>query len=171
MDEGPDPVRRTAVALVVLAAVLAVWGGRSWYAAAHDDGAAYSRVRAEALRAGEQAVQNLNTLDYRTLEPDLRTWRDSTTGELHREIAQGGAAFEKRVREAKTVTSAKVLEAAVAELDVRSGRARVLVAVEITVAPPEGDPVVKQDRLVARLDRTDGGWKLSGLGRAAGDAL
>ncbi|WP_143220706.1 hypothetical protein [Actinomadura sp. CNU-125] len=171
MDGGPDLVQRTAVALAVLAALFALWGGRSWYAAAHDDGAAYSRVRAEVLRAGEQSVQNLSTLDYRTLEPDLRTWRESTTGELHREIAQGGAAFERRVREAKTVTAATVLEAAVAELDVRSGRARVLVAVEITVTPPEGDPVVKQDRLVARLDRTDGGWKISGLGRAPRDAL
>ncbi|QFG23673.1 hypothetical protein [Actinomadura sp. WMMB 499] len=171
MDEGPDLVHRTAVALAVLAAVFALWGGRSWYAAAHDDAAAYSRVRTEALRAGEQSVQNLNTLDYRTLEPDLRTWRESTTGELHEEITRGRAEFEKRVREARTVTSAKVLEAAVAELDARSGRARVLVAVEITVTPPEGDPVVKQDRLVARLDRTGGGWKLSGLGRALRDAL
>ncbi|MEV5825994.1 hypothetical protein AB0L25_10490 [Spirillospora sp. NPDC052242] len=168
MDE--DPVRRTAAALVALAAVFALWGGWSWYAAAHDDGDAYSRVRAEVLRAGEQSVQNLNTLDYRTVEPDLRTWRESTTGELHREITDGRAAFVDRVRKARTVTSGRVLEAAVAELDVRSGRARVLAAVEITVTPPEGDPVVKQDRLVARLDRTGGGWKVSGLGRASGEA-
>ncbi|NED57146.1 hypothetical protein G3I24_40490, partial [Micromonospora aurantiaca] len=77
-----DTLQRTATALLVLAALFAAWAGWSWYAAAHDDGYAYSRTREEVLQAGEQAVQNLNTLDYRDLGSGLRTWQESTTSDL-----------------------------------------------------------------------------------------
>ncbi|MFB4305453.1 hypothetical protein [Actinomadura sp. GTD37] len=165
-----DTPRRTATAVLVLAALFAAWAGWSWYAAAHDDAHAYSRTRDEALQAGEQAVQNLNTLDYRNLGPGLKTWQDSTTSDLYRQITQGRAAFEAQVTKARTVTSARILDAAVAELDERSGLARVLVAVEITVTPPEGDPVTKQSRLVGKVTRTSGGWKLSELGQAPAES-
>lgn len=161
-----DTPRRTAAALLVLAALFAVWAGRSWYSAAHDDARAYSRARDDVLEAGEQGVQNLSTLDYRSLGPGLKTWQDSTTGDLHRQITQGRPAFEQQVAKARTITTARVLDAAVAELDERSGRARMLVAVEITVTPPDGDPATRQSRLVGELTRTSGGWRLSGLGRA-----
>ncbi|TDC81161.1 hypothetical protein [Actinomadura sp. 7K507] len=161
-----DTPQRTATALLVLAALFAAWAGWSWYAAAHDDGYAYSRARDDVLQAGEQAVQNLNTLDYRNLGPGLETWQDSTTSDLYEEITKGRAAFEKQVTDAKTITRARVLDGAVSELDVRSGKARVLVAVEITISPPDGEPVTKQSRLIGELARTPAGWKLSDLGQA-----
>lgn len=161
-----DTLHRTAASLLVLAALFAAWAGWSWYSAAHDDGHAYSRARDEVLQAGEQGVQNLNTLDYRHLGPGLKTWQDSTAGDLRRQITQGRAAFEEQVTKARTITKARILDAAVSELDERSGKARVLVAVEITVTPPEGDPATKQSRLVGELTRTPTGWKLSKLGQA-----
>lgn len=166
-----DTLRRTATALLTLAALFAAWAGWSWYAAADDDGYAYSRTRAEVLQAGEQAVQNLNTLDYRHLGPGLKTWQDSTTSDLYRQITQGRAAFEEQVKKARTITEARILDAAVAELDERSGKARILVAVEITVTPPDGDPVTKQSRLVGKVTRTPAGWKLSELGQAPAEAM
>lgn len=166
-----DPLQRTATALLVLAALFAAWAGWSWYAAAHDDAYAYSRTRDQVLEAAEQAVKNLNTLDYRNLEPGLNSWRDSTAGDLHEQITKGRAAFAEQVRKARTITSARILDAAVAELDERSGKARVLVAVEITVTPPDGDPVTKQSRLIGMLERTRAGWKLSELGRAPAGTL
>ncbi|MCR3742702.1 Mce-associated membrane protein [Actinomadura glauciflava] len=161
-----DTPQRTAGALLVLALLFAVWAAWAWYSAAHDDARAYSRVRDDVLEAGEQGVQNLNTLDYRSLGPGLKTWQDSTTGDLHRQIAQGRPDFERRVAQARTITRARILDAAVAELDERSGRARMLVAVEITVTPPDGDPETRQSRLIGELTRTSGGWKLSRLGQA-----
>ncbi|MEU8803345.1 hypothetical protein [Spirillospora sp. NPDC048819] len=161
-----DTVQRTATVLLVLAALFAAWAGWSWYTAAHDDAHAYSRTRDTVLQAGEQAVQNLNTLDYRDLGSGLKTWQDSTTSDLYEEITRGRAAFEEQVAKAKTITRARVLDGAVAELDQRSGKARVLVAVEITITPPEGDPVTKQSRLIGELTRTPAGWKLSDLGQA-----
>ncbi|MDL4818447.1 nuclear transport factor 2 family protein [Actinomadura opuntiae] len=164
--QGADTVRRTAACLAVLAALFAAWAGWTWYSAAHNGAYAYSRTRDDVLQSAEQGVQNLNTLDYRAVDAGIRTWLDSTTGDLHQQIAQGRAAFTDQVRKARTVTTARILDAAVSELDERSGKASVLVAVETTVTPPGGAPVTKQNRLAGRLARTADGWRLSDLGQA-----
>lgn len=163
---GLDPVRMTAIVVTLIAAIAAAWSGWSWYGAEHDDSLAYSAARDEALQNGEQAIQNLNTLDYRALDKSLQSWVDSSTGDLQRDITQGRAGFEQKMREAQTVSTAKVLEGAVTELDDRSGKARVIVAVEVTVTPPKGDPVVKRNRLIGELTRTRAGWKLSAVAPA-----
>ncbi|WP_433334155.1 hypothetical protein [Spirillospora sp. CA-294931] len=168
--EGRDPGRTAAIALVIVAAVCAAWFGWSWYGAAHDDSLAYSRERDEVLRVGEQAVQNLNTLDHRSVGPGLKVWQDSTTSDLYQSIVQGRPAFEKAVKDAKTVTTAKVLDAAVTEFDDHAGRASVIVALQVTVAPPKGDPAVKKSRMMGQLTRTASGWKLSALGLAPGSS-
>ncbi|MEW2356470.1 hypothetical protein [Spirillospora sp. NPDC029432] len=162
----PDGKRKAAMALAVVAAVCAAWFGWSWYAAAHDDSLGFSRERDEVLRAGEQAVQNLNTLDHRSLDQGLKLWQDSSTSELYQEIVQGRPQFEKAVRKAQTITSAKVLDAAVTELDQHAGKASVIVGLQITVTPPKGEPAVKKTRLMGQLTRTSTGWKLSALSQA-----
>ncbi|MBW8481661.1 hypothetical protein K1Y72_04705 [Actinomadura sp. PM05-2] len=170
--ERPPAVReeralpRTAAALLCAAAVAAAWFGWGWYAAAHDSSLRYSWLREQVLQAGEQGVQNLSTLDYRTVDAGLKVWRDSSTGELHDQLVQGGAQFKADVQRGRTVTTAKVLDGAVGELDERAGRATVLTAVQITVTPAQGAPSSKQSRLVARLTRTPAGWKVSALGQA-----
>jgi Mce-associated membrane protein len=159
-------VRPVAIALALIAAIAAAWSGWSWYAAEHDDSLRYAATRDEVLRTGEQAIQNLNTLDHRSLDRSLRTWQDSSTSDLYRDIVQGRAAFERQVAEAKTISSARILEGAVTELDTRAGTARVIVAAEITVTPPKGVPAIKRSRLIGELTRTAAGWKLSALGQA-----
>jgi Mce-associated membrane protein len=161
-----DPVLLVAVVLVVAAAACVGCFGWSWYRAAHDDSLAYSRDRDAVLRAGEQGVQNMNTLDYRKVDQGLSAWEDSSTGDLHQELVQGRAQFTAQVRQGKTVTTAKVLDGAVTELDDRAGKASVIVAVQITVTPPAGTPATKQSRMRAQLTRTPSGWKLSALGQA-----
>ncbi|MGI8333000.1 hypothetical protein ACRYCC_23860 [Actinomadura scrupuli] len=160
-----DPLLTTATALVLAAAVCAAWSGWSWYGAAHDGSLRYSQVREEVLQSGEQAIQNLNTLDYRDLSQGLKTWQDSSTSDLYQQIVQGRAEFEQQVRTARTTTSARILEGAVTELDDRAGKAAVIVAVQIVVTPPEGRPTTKRSRLAGRLTRTATGWKLSALGQ------
>ena len=155
-----------ATALAVAAAAFAGYFGWSWYGAAHDDSLAYSRDRDTVLRAAEQGVQNMNTLDYRKVDQGLAGWEDSSTGDLHQELVQGRAQFTAQVQLAKTTTTAKILDGAVTELDDRTGKASAIVAVQIIVTPPKGTPTTKQSRMRAQLTRTPSGWKLSALGQA-----
>ncbi|GIH18412.1 hypothetical protein [Rugosimonospora africana] len=154
-----------ALAMVAAAVVSTGWFGWSWYAAAHDDTLTYSRTRDDVLRAGEQAIQNLNTLDYRTAQQGIKVWQDSTTGDLHNQLVSGSATFLSQIAEAKTVTVAKVLDGAVTELDEHAGKASVIVAVDITVTPASGQPADKRERLSGQLTRTGTGWKLSAVGQ------
>ncbi|WP_063794484.1 nuclear transport factor 2 family protein, partial [Kitasatospora sp. MBT63] len=159
--------RAVAAALLAVAAPAAAWGGWSWYAAAHDDAAARARTRDAVLAAGEQAVQNLNTLDHADLDHGLDLWESSTAGDLHAQLVQGRADFAKQVEQAGSVTSARILSAAVTELDQQAGRAAVLVAVRITVQTPQApQPATKDSRMLGELTRTADGWKLSALGQA-----
>ncbi|MGF1338856.1 hypothetical protein ACQSMD_01855 [Streptomyces flavovirens] len=161
-----NPLVVAAVVLTVAAAGAAGWGGWSRYDAAHDDAAAYAEARDDALAAGEQAVQNMNTLDHAHLEKGLDSWEASTTGDLHRQLVDGREAFVKQIETAKTVSTAKVLSGAVTELDDRAGKAGVMVALRVTVSAPEGEPAVKESRMLGQLTRTSEGWKLSALGQA-----
>ncbi|MFG2003282.1 hypothetical protein ACGFNU_29385 [Spirillospora sp. NPDC048911] len=163
---GRDPVRVAAIVLVAIATLAAAWTGWGWYSARNDDSLAYSKLRDEVLQSGEQAVQNLNTLDYRTLDASLKRWQDSTTGKMYQDIVQGRATFEQQTQKARTVTKARILEGALTELDAHAGKARIIVAVEIVVTPPAGAPVTKKDRHIAELTRTSAGWKVSALGPA-----
>ncbi|SHN33281.1 nuclear transport factor 2 family protein [Actinacidiphila paucisporea] len=160
------PLLAMALTLAVAAALAAVLTGWSWYGAAHDGDAAFARQRDAVLAAGEQAVQNLNTLDHGDLDHGLDIWEDSTTGDLHTQLTQGRADFAKQVQQARTVSTAKVLSGAVTELDTRTGRASVMVALRITVQAPKAKPAVKESRMLGELTRTAGGWKLSALGQA-----
>ncbi|WP_415951404.1 hypothetical protein [Streptomyces sp. KLOTTS4A1] len=166
MDRMSRPLLLAALALTLFAGGFATWAGWSWYSAAHDDRAAYATARDDALRAGEQAVQNLNTLDHEDMADGLDLWESSTTGKLHEQLTEGREAFEKRVREAKTVSTAKVLDGALTELDERAGKARVLVALRVTVTAADGKSKETDSRMLGELTRTGGRWKLSGLGQA-----
>ncbi len=162
-----NPILLVALALAVCAAGAAGWGSWQRYEAAHDDAASFAQARDDALAAGEQAVQNMNTLDHKALEQGLDSWEQSTTGDLHRQLVDGRDAFARQIAEAKTVSTAKVLSGAVTDLDQRAGRAGVMVALRVTVTAPEGEPAVKESRLLGTLTRTAGGWKLSALGQAS----
>lgn len=161
----PGSLLTVAAALVVIAAGCAAWFGWSWYHAAHSGPAAAARVRDEALREGEQAVQNFNTLDYRNLGRGLGLWQSSSTGTLHTEIVRGRAAFEQQIRKARTITTATILDAALTSLDRQARTARIMVALQITVKPPAGAATTKQSRLEGTLEETGSGWKLSSLGQ------
>ncbi len=63
------------------------------------------------------------------------------------------------------MTTAKILDAALTSLNIGTGTARIIVALQITVVPATGTPVTKQSRLAGALNRTPTGWKLSALGQ------
>ena len=55
---------------------------------------AAAQLRDQVLQAGEQAVQNFNTLDYRKVAAGLALWEQSSTGPLHAEISAGRTQFD-----------------------------------------------------------------------------
>jgi Mce-associated membrane protein len=158
-----DPLIAAGAALLTAAVLFAAFSCAAWLSAPRASAAA--PVRDDALRAGEQAVLNFNTLDYRKVERGLALWAQSSTGALHRQVVAGRTTFEQQVRQARTVTTAKILDAALTSLNIDEGKARIIVALQITVVPASGTPVTKQSRLAGELDRTRTGWKLSALGQ------
>jgi Mce-associated membrane protein len=149
-----------AIVLVVVAAAFAGWSGWQWLRAT-DSAGAYADTRQEVLRVGEQGIANLTTLDYRRVDEGLDRWLESSTGTLRDSLLQSRDDSRKRLEEGKSTTVGKVVDAAVTELDQEN--AQVIAAVEVTVAPEGGQPVVKRNRFEAGLSRTDSGWKLSSL--------
>jgi Mce-associated membrane protein len=159
------PLVATAVVLAVLAAMFAAWSGWSWYRASTAGPPPAAQLRDQVLQAGEQAVQNFNTLDYRKVAAGLALWEQSSTGALHTEISTGRAQFERQIKQTKTITTARILDGALTALNPRAGTASIIVAVQITVTPASGSPVTKQSRLAGTLTKTSSGWKLSQLGQ------
>jgi Mce-associated membrane protein len=155
----------SALVFALIAGGTAGWTGWSWWSAAHDDSLRYSHTRDEVLRTAEQAIQNLNTLDYRTAESGIDLWVESTTGALRDQLNQGRQNFLTQIQKAKTITTAKILDGAVTELDDRAGKASVIVAIELTVTPATGRPTTKRERLAGQLTRTGSTWKLSSIGQ------
>lgn len=158
------PVVTAAIALVVIAVVAAGWFGWSYQQAATDESLQYSALRDDVRQAGEQAVQNLNTLDYRNAAAGLQIWAQSTTGDLNQQLTANRAQVLAQLQKAQTITTARVLEAALTTLDERAGTATIIVALKITVTPASGAPADKSNRFEGQLTRTAAGWKLSAVG-------
>lgn len=157
------PLRIALLALAVVAVAAAGWTGWEWYSAAHDGKLAYAHTRDDVLSQGERGIVSLNTLDYRDVNGGFTRWLQASTGQLADGINNGRADDTKRIQDAKTVTTARVLGSSVTEVDDQAGKARMIAAVEVTVTPAQGQPAVKRSRFEAQLARTDQGWKISSL--------
>ena len=153
-----------AAVLAVVMFVFAVFSGFIWYSSASSSESSYATTRDDALRSGQVGITNFLTLDYRKVDEDLQRWLNSSTGDLRAEIDKDKVSRKKQLVDAKSVTSSKVLDAAITELDDRAGSASMIAVVESTVTPGNGQKVTKINRYLTRLTRTEDGWKLSQLG-------
>jgi len=151
---------RVLAVLVVLAAVAALFFGGRWALALGDDDLALAAARDTVLLDAQQAAINL---DFNAVDAGLDLWEQTSTGPLLEEFRSNRAEYAKVVTESRRVTKASVTDAAVAELDVRAGTARVLVGLDVQVRPEGQDPVVTRQRLQLEMTRTDDGWKASRL--------
>jgi Mce-associated membrane protein len=164
-QQGSRRLLAASIAVFVVALACAAWFGWSWHTA---DGATPSgpaQQRDTALSEGEQAVQNFNTLDYRHVDQGIRLWLQSSAGALHSQVRRSRTAFAQQVQQAKTVTTARVLDGALTALNTRTGTASIIVALQITVMPPSGTPVTKRSRLQGQLTHTAAGWRLTEIGQ------
>src|SRR6201999_2921548 len=133
---GRNPLVVAGVALVAVAVVCAAVFGVLWLTASHNDSLAFSRERDQALQAAEQGSINLTTLDYRHVAQGLARWKDSTTGTLHTQFTSGSlvSTFTTQAQQAKSVTTGKVAEGVITELDTHAGKASALVIMNVTVS-------------------------------------
>lgn len=154
---------KVMLAVVVLALGFAGWAGWTWFQAGNDDSISYATVRDEVLAAGRTQVATLTTLDYHDVDGGIEKWLAVSTGGLRDELAATDDKTRQQLKAAATVATGRVLDAAVSELDTRSGSAKLLVSVEISTAKNGGPPAAKRDRFVAAMSMVDGAWKLSAL--------
>ncbi|MBO0833974.1 MAG: hypothetical protein J2P28_00470 [Actinobacteria bacterium] len=165
-----SPLRATAVVAVAAAGICAMVFGFSWLGAAGSTPLSVARTRDAALQAAEQAAVNLNTLDYRHARSDLNLWLDSSTGALHKGIAQDLQQEMQVAQQQKLVTSATVLDGAVTRLDVGSGTANVMLAMTFKVQVSGSRPASKFESELGTVRKTPAGWRLASLCPTSGCA-
>jgi len=158
---GPLRAATMVVAVLALVAwVTAGWFGVSWYRVAHDESITVAMVRDTVLQDAQQAAINVNTLDYRQVQGGFELWEQSATGTALEEFRKNRDAYVRTVTESKTTSTARVGDAAVAELNERAGTARVLVGVDVTYTPEQREPSCVRQRLQLEMKRTPDGWKI-----------
>jgi Mce-associated membrane protein len=95
----------------------------------------------------------------------MDAWERVTTGDLHDEVVNGREQSTKAITDARSVTEAKLLSAAVEDVNERAGTATVLVSVKVNVTVGSAAPTDRYMRLKCTVQRTGQGWKLDGLGQ------
>ncbi|MGW2813414.1 hypothetical protein [Streptomyces sp. NPDC001415] len=154
---GPRLRLALVVAALAISLAFAAFAGWTYLGARDDSTVAYATSRDAALKAGRTQIAALSTLDAAHPDAALRTWLDASTGPLHDELRRTGAG--------KPTTSARgsVTDAAVTELDDRSGTAKLIATVQVQLTPAGGAASTDRKRLEAALERTASGWKLKAL--------
>jgi Mce-associated membrane protein len=173
-EAAGDPVQRradqitlwTRVAAVVagLGLVAVVVLGIVWWTALHGSSAKDATARDDALAAARQIAVNLQTLDYNNVDKGLAIWESSSTGPLLTEFQKNHQQYADQIRKVQTSTSAKLVDAALSDVDVAAGKAKAIASVDVTTSQTANGapslPVTKQVRIALDLVRTpDAGWK------------
>ncbi len=155
---------RVAGVLAVLGLVAVMVFGALWWFAGHGSDATTASARDEALLAARQIAVNLQSLDFNTVDKGLDTWQASATGPLLTEFQKNRQQYADQIRKVQTSSTARVVDAALADLDTAAGKARAVAAVDVTTTQTVNGtpslPVTKQVRIQLDLVRVpDAGWK------------
>jgi Mce-associated membrane protein len=169
-ESAPTGSRRGRArwALVLVAALVAASGVFMWWQADHDPDRAAAETRDTVLIEARQAIETMNTLDYRSVDQGVKAWSQVTTGTLKDQLAGVSAEDRQLLADQKKISTGRVADAAV--IDVDDDTATVIAAVEVTVkdaAKPDSEPTVKRNRFSADLVKTGGRWKLESLQQVA----
>jgi Mce-associated membrane protein len=160
-----NPLLLGALALLVAAAVVAVWFGVAWLRAGSDASLNRAKARDEVDRIARSAIVTFHTLDYHNADESLNNWEAASTGPLHEEVVGRRTSSKQAIESAKTVAKPKVLSLAVTDLNEFDGTATVIAAVEVAVNTEGQQPTNKYLRIQGALQRSGDGWKLSGIGQ------
>lgn len=162
-----DPVRDGLLVLTVIAVLTAGWFGWSWASASWDADLAYAAERDAVVDAAARGLVVLHTIDHRSATTDLDAWNAVTAGSLHADLSGDRPGQVKRAQAGKVVSTARLVRAAVTELDTHGGTARVIAVLRVSLATKGGKPAEGGRRMNAELVRTDTGWKVSTVEAAA----
>ncbi len=154
---------KIAIAVFTAACAFAGWAGYTWFTATGSEAASYGTSRDDALKNGRELVARLTTLDHHRIDQGIADWLAASTGPLRDQLSKTDDATKQTLAKDATVSTGKVLDAAISELDDHAGTAKMLASVEITMAREGAAPSTKRNRFAAGLTRTGEGWKLSAL--------
>lgn len=153
-------------AVLLVAALVCGLGGWSYARARGDDDLAYAKSRDAALADGRAGLARLNSLDGKdaaSVDAGLASWLDSSTGPFHDQLVRTRAKDAAELKKSGTTARGKVTDAALTEVDARSGTALMIATVDIEVTPRGGKPATERKRFEATLARTGDGWKVKAL--------
>lgn len=165
------PIVLVLVGLTALALAFAVWMTVRYLSVRGDEDLEFAAVREEVARVAQEEIKTFHSLDYRKVDEGLDRWVNASTGSLRDEVNARRETSKKAIEQARTITEASILSDqgsgrlgfAVNELNVREGTATVMAGVKVMVTEEGKDPVPKQMRILATLQRTDAGWKLNAI--------
>jgi Mce-associated membrane protein len=167
--DGVTVATRVAALVAAFGLIGAAAFGVLWWRTEHGTGVQTARARDSALAAARQIAVNLQTLDYRTVDKGLDTWKASTTGPLLGEFQKNYQQYAAEITAVQTTTNARLVDAALSDLDPAGGKATAIAALDVSTtkmingAPSR--PIVKQVRIQLVLVRTpDAGWKAAAAG-------
>lgn len=149
---------------LVVAAVVIVTAGLLWIRHRQDqENRADATARAEVLAAGRLEIAAMTNVDYRDLGGTRRRWLNASTGALYQSVAKGGDQLMKQLLTAQVVSAGTISTASVPTVDRSSGTAGLTADVIVQLAL-HGKPVSKTtNRIVATLQKTSAGWKLTAM--------
>ncbi len=152
-------------AVAIVAVVLAFF---SWRSADNDPDRARADLRDKAVIQGTEAVETMNSIDYRDVASGVEAWQDVSTGVLHDQAGRddpGGPASCWPTRRRSPPGGSSRRRSAI----LTDRTATLLVAVEVTVRGEDGtvQPTVKRNRFAADLVLVKGTWKLENLAQVA----
>jgi Mce-associated membrane protein len=129
---------RALVVLVAAGLIACCWQSWRWWDATRSDNAVAASIAAArdaAATAGRDGMVTFNTMDYRQVDASLDRWAEISTGSLHEQVVHDRAKAVKSVTDAKTVTTAQLLQLALTTFDNDGGTATVIGVVEIRSIP------------------------------------
>jgi Mce-associated membrane protein len=116
-------------------------------------------TRDVVLDAGSRALVELSTIAAADADAGLDRWERAATGPLLEQLRGQRGQNLAAVRAAGTNRSARLLRAAVTEVDVARGTARVIAALEVK----ENATAPTRARLDAQLVQAPDGWKVAAV--------
>jgi Mce-associated membrane protein len=158
---------KVLVVAAVVSVLAALFSGWSWWRAASDDASARGRERDAVLAAAGPELVTLNTIDYRSAGAAVDRWIAASTGQYGKDLAGDRQVQIDRATTARTVSTASLVQAAVTEIDVSRGTARLLAVLDVRVSTGGSPASPRLNRLTVDVARSVSGWKVAGV-QAAG---
>lgn len=159
---GPQRAPRrefVAATLTIVLSLCALGGWLGWRAVqSHDEG----QRRATFLEAARQEAINLTTIDYRTVDGDIKRILDSATGRFRDDFQNRSGPFVDAVRQAQSVTEGTVLDAGIESVSASGAVALVAVSVKsMNNAAPQQQ--ARSWRMRISVERPGGDAKVSNV--------